>query len=477
MAEGAATARLEAGSFRDRDGRVFYRDGRVYRALSEEGLEDWKRLAATRFFPRMVEAGKIVPTETADLPPSSLESLPGPWVAALEHERIPFVTYPYEWCFSMLRDAALLQLELVAAALDEDLIPKDATSYNVQWRGCRPVFIDTASFENLAPGDPWVGYLQFCRLFLYPLLLTAHLDIPFHPWMRGDLEGPTPAAMSAVFGSWRRRLKPGVLRDVYLQAKLQAGAAEGDAAVRGELREAGFPKELIVANVKRLQGLVDRLRWRREHSEWAAYDGDNTYDSEARGVKEQFVADVAAERHRKLVWDLGANTGRYSLLAAAHADRVVAFDADHLAIERLYRRLRKEGPDNVLPLVMNLAAPSPGLGWRHGERASLGERPSPDLVLALALIHHVVIGAHVPLPDFVAWLGDLGADLVIEFVTKDDPMVKRLLRNKADRYHDYEPEVFEACLAERFEIVRREGLPSGTRTLYHARPRSLPTSP
>ena len=199
---------------------------------------------------------------------------------------------------------------------------------------------------------------------------------------------------------------------------------------------------------------------------------ENSYDRENREIKERFVAEAVDRRKWPLVWDLGCNTGAYSRIAARNADYVVAFDADQLAVERLYRSLRAGGPTNILPLFNNLADASPPLGWRHRERRALTERGSPDLTLCLALIHHMVITANIPLPEFVQWLGSLGSALVIEFVTKDDPMVKKLLRNKTDIYDDYEVEVFESCLSESFRVERRETLHRGTRRLYFAVPSS-----
>jgi len=467
---------LDPGSFRDREGRVFTLEDRVLRALSPRAFAAWETLAATRFFHRLTEEGKVVATRQVDFPEAELRALSPHWVAVLEHEPIPFVSYPYEWSFSMLRDAAELQLELLLEALEEGLILKDSSAYNVQWQGARPVFIDVASFEKWVEGDPWVGYLQFCQLFLYPLVLTAYRDVSFQPWLRGAIDGISPEECNRLL-RLRDRFRPGVFADVYLQAKLQArsareSAASAERSVRAELRQAGFRKEMIAHNVRRLRKIVGKLAWRRSRSEWAEYAEENSYDRENREIKERFVREVAATRHWRLVWDLGSNTGVFSRIAAEHADYVVALDADHLAVDRLYRRLAAEGPGNILPLVGNLADASPALGWRHRERKALSERPRPELTLCLALIHHMVITANIPLPEFVDWLASLGSHLVIEFVTKDDPMVRKLLRNKEDIYHDYEIPVFEACLGEHFEILRQEHLQAGNRKLYFARPLS-----
>jgi len=459
----------DAGSFRDREGRVFYQDGKVFRALSERAATAWKKLDGSKFFHRFVTASKIVATREAEYPKAALEELSPHWVLVLEHDRIPFVSYPYEWPFAMLRDAAVLQLDLTIAALAEDMILKDASAYNVQWRGTRPVFIDTASFDVWEEGEPWVGYLQFCQLFLYPLLLTAYRDIPFQAWLRGAIDGILPEEMLNVL-TWRDRFRPGVFKDVYVQAKLKTKYADTRQDVRGDLHRLGFGKELILNNLRRLKKIVEKLEWRRASSEWASYVEESSYDDEATAVKKAFVQEAASRQRWGLAWDLGANTGTFSRIVAEHAEHVVAFDADLLAIERLYLNLRDSGPQNVLPLVMNLADPSPALGWRHQERKALTERGTPELILCLALIHHLVITANVPMPECVDWLASFGAHLVIELVTKEDRQVKKLLRNKPDIYHDYETEPFEEHLSRHFQVVHRKRYHDETRILYSCAP-------
>jgi len=464
---------LERGSFRDRDSRVFYSGGRVLRGLSEAGREAWETLEATSFFSRMISAGKIVSSDR--LQPEAVHEGEGDpelagWSAFLEHARIPFVSYPYEWPFGMLRDAALLELELMSAALAEDMVLKDATPYNVQWFGARPTFIDIPSFVPLPPGEPWAGYRQFCELFLYPLMLQAYKGVPYHAWLRGSIDGIPPDHCLGMM-SLRDLFRPGVMVHVKLQAMLQGSFSSTKRDVRGDLRKAGFQKELIVANVRKLTKLVKRLRWKQAQSEWSDYAENTSYDDAEHRQKVDFVRGAVTDRARQLVWDFGCNTGEYSRIAAETTPHVVAIDGDHLAVERLYQGLAAEGNERILPLVMPLNDASPNLGWRGTERGDLRQRGAPDLVLCLALIHHMVIGANIPLAEFVDHLGDLGADVVVEFVSKADPMVETLLRNKEDKYDDYDQEHLERCLARLFEVVRSEAVGGGRRTLYYARRR------
>lgn len=463
-------ARLEPGSFRDRTARVFVSGDGILRGLNQQALDNWERLRSSRLFSRFSASGALVRTErVTDLDTNGRGPELREWAAVLHHERIPFVSYPYEWCFGMLRDAACLQLDLLVAALDEGMVLKDATPFNVQWRGAQPVFIDIASFQPLGPGEPWPGYRQFCRTFLYPLQLQAYRGVPFQPWLRGSLEGIASDHCWRML-SPRDWFRPGVFTDVYLQAKAEARYADTGRNVRGEIRAAGFTPALIAANVKRLRKIVQGLRWAPGESVWSEYATHNSYEAAEAARKQAFVRDVAASRRWRLAWDIGCNTGTFSRIAAEHADTVVALDADAVAIERFYQDIKREQNRTILPLVFDLADPSPGLGWRGRERMPLADRGRPDLVLCLALIHHAVIGANIPLGEFVEWLSGLGADLVIEFVTREDPMVQRLLSNKDDQYDDYQLERFELELRQRFHVERQMTVSDGKRVLYHARP-------
>ena len=436
----------------------------MLRALSEEGLEDWRALSGSRLFGEAVSEGKLVGTTVAD---ATIDGA----AAVLEHERIPFVSYPYEWTFAMLRDAALLQLELLQRGLDENLILKDASSYNVQWRGTKPVFIDVGSFERLREGEPWAAYRQFCMLYLNPLLLQAHKGIDFRPWLRGSLAGITPAETRHVLGG-RDVLRRGVLTNVALHARLERKHDESSRDVKTELKRAGFKKELIVANVRRLEKLVRRLEWKAGASEWSGYEATTSYDEADASRKEEFVREVVHTREWSLVWDIGCNEGRHSRIAAENAGYVVALDGDAAVVDRLYRALSAESSDRILPLAVDVTDPSPALGWHGLERQTLDARGKPELTLCLAVLHHVAISGNVPVPEFLSWLAELGTALVIEFPTRDDPRVAALLLRKKDRAHpDYDREPFERALAERFDILRTEELSSGTRLLYFARPR------
>lgn len=442
-------------------------------------MSDWNYVSGTPFFRRAMDEGLIVQTGLAALPEMA-RSEPGadgsepqpavPWAGALWHERLPFISYPYEWSFGMLQDAALLHLDLLERALADDVSMKDGTAYNVQWRGATPVFIDVASFEPLSPGQPWAGYRQFCQTFLYPLFLQAYKHVDFQPWLRGRLDGITPEEFRNLM-SFRDRFRPGVFTHVILHAWLQSRKTFDEVDTARALPKAGFAKELIRNNARGLRRLVSRLNWTPPASAWSGYIGDNTYSQRDRDRKLEFVRRVVAQRARGLTWDLGCNTGEYSRIAAENSDLVVAADADPQSVERLYQSLRTGQASlrgRILPLVVSVSDPSGGLGWRGAERKPFEVRGHPELILCLALVHHLVISQGIPLPELVRWLTALAPELIIEFVDKSDPMVKRLLRGRRDNYTDYSADVLRECLSESMEIVQTEALECGTRTLFHA---------
>jgi len=457
---------VDSGSFRDRDGRVYRVDGRIIRGLSAGALADFDKLQSKPFYQRFQAKGQLVTSERLQsdqvpLPQAEKQR----WAGFLEHQRVPVISYPYEWTFGMLRDAALLQLDLVEAAIVEDMTLKDATPYNIQFLSGRPVFIDIPSFETLQAGTPWAGYRQFCEMYLFPLMLQAYKGIAFQPLMRGSIDGVSVQTAASLFG-FRDRFRSGVFSHVWLQSKLDRRYGSTQKDVRTDLKSAGFHKELILANVRKLRKLVTALHWRGEGSEWGAYEAFHNYSESDHALKEAFIDECVAASGAGCVWDIGCNTGQFSKIAARHARQVLAMDLDHFAVERLYREIRAGETGNILTLLQNVADPSPSWGWRNRERSDLISRARPDLVLCLALIHHVVISANVPLDEFIGWLAESTDQLVIEYVSRKDDKVKTLLRNKEDKYSDYSRERLEQALGRHFAIRRQQTLESGNRFLY-----------
>lgn len=462
----------DAGSFRDRASRVFLLHGVVYRALSPLAQADWHRVSNQPFFQQLLSRGSVVRTRELSADETTQFQLSPSIAAILQHDRIPFVSYPYEWSFSMLRTAAILHLEILTEAIEVGTILKDSSPYNVQFRGSQPVFIDIGSFVKHGENEPWTGYRQFCELMLFPLLLQAYRQIDLQPILRAHLDGIS-ASQFLRHLSWRDRFRPGVFTHGWLQSLLERQTNASQTDTVGGLKSSGFDRRLIQQNLRKLTALLQRLTWQPAATQWSHYRHELPHVVQDLEVKSGFVRGICEKRPRSLVWDLGCNDGHFSRIAAEHADYVVAMDQDHGCVERLYLDLAANAGTrgNILPLRIDLLNPSPAQGWRGRERSRLEDRGRPDLVLCLGLIHHLVIAGNIPLPAVVDWLASLQAEVIIEFPSKRDPMVRGLLRNKADQYEDYSLPALESALQESgLKIQSRTALPSGERTLLYVTP-------
>lgn len=473
MPEGAqppATHR-DPASYRDPAGFVFRRDGVVLRQIAPSFAEDWEAFVASGLLDRLVEAGMLVAHEEVDV---GLAAEP-PAHRVIRPQPLDFVSYPYEWSFSQLKDAALLTLRAQEMAAEAGMSLRDASAYNVQLVRGRPLLIDSLSFERATPGAPWIAYRQFCEHFLAPLALMARVDIRLGSLLRDHLEG-VPLDLAARLLPRRTRLSLGLGPHIHLHARAQrrhaADAARDpvpgpSAAGRGPTLSASRQRALIES----LRSTLEGLRWRAVGTEWADYAEHTGYADAATRAKEAAVSSALAAIGGDRAWDLGANTGRYSRIAADLGYGVVAFDVDPAAVERAWLALRAAGDGRILPLLGDLADPSPALGWANVERRSLLERARADVTLALALVHHLAIGRNVPLKMIAELLARLAAHAIVEFVPREDPMVRRLLASRRDVFEDYGEDGFRAAFEARFEVVAVTPIEGSPRSVWHFRRR------
>jgi hypothetical protein len=456
------TTELLPSSFRDPHGFLFTRDGRLLRQVNEAGAEDFDLLNQSGLYAALVERGLLVAHDVVDLSQAASPVAH----AVIAPERIPFISYPYEWCFSQLQAAALATLEIQSVALDHGMTLRDASAYNIQFRDGRPVLIDTLSLGRLEEGEPWVAYRQFCQHFLAPLALMSYRDIRLGQLLRVHLDG-VPLDLAAELLPTRARSRPPLLLHVFAHAKSQAKHA-GDANTAAERdRRKGFSLQAFRGVVASLETGVRKLSWDAGNTEWSDYyEEAGHYTSEAaehkRALLEEFVTTAAPSS----VWDLGGNTGRFSRIASERGIPTVCFDVDAGCVEKNHQEVVAKGQRNLLPLVMDLTNPSPALGWANRERASLAERGPVDMALALALIHHLAVGGNVPLPQLAATLRGLCSWLAVEFVPKSDPKVGVLLASREDIFPDYTQDGFERAFDPLFTVERAELIKGSERTLY-----------
>ena len=453
------------GSFRDPSGFVFIRDGAVYRQVSPSYQANYDHLLGSGLYADLTERQLLVPhIETDSHAPGDQEAY-----KVLKPLQIPFISYPYEWSFSQMKDAALLTLAVQKRALSRGMALKDASAYNVQFSGGKPILIDTLSFEIYQEGQAWVAYKQFCQHFLAPLMLMSRKDIRLSQLLRVNIDGiPLDLASAIAPKTTYRRL--GLLMHLHLHARAQQRYKDASRAARSMGRK-GIGKQSLLQIADSLRSTINGLRWRHDLTDWSDYYEGESYLEAAFGDKLALVAEFLELIKPGFVMDLGANTGEFSRLASGAGAFTVSADSDPGVVEANYLKVKDEKEKNVLPLLLDLVNPSGSIGWANAERQSLAERSKADCLLALALIHHLAISNNVPLTSVAEYFAGLAKWLVIEFVPKSDKQVQKLLRTRDDIFDRYTVEGFEASFRESYETVKTRPLQDSARILYLMRRR------
>ncbi len=446
------------GSFRDPHARLFVRDGRLFRALDHRGRRDWEAASNAGLIAGLIEDGLMVRTVESDqAPPAGMED-----ALVLESDLVRPITYPYEWSFLMLRDAALVMLEITERALEAGIELKDATAYNVVFSGTNPVFVDAGSFAAGFSGH-WRGYAQFCDHFLAPLMVQSYLEIPFQSWLRGSLEGIPIVHLAKLmgFGGW---FKPGVAKHVKLRARLDKSVADYGSDRRRAVRaQTQLPVEVVIKNVESMRRLVGKLSSRLE-TEWASYGSTRPYQDDETAAKRSAVHDLCAlTGGGDLAWDLGANDGEFTEILSQYFSIVVGIDRDPAAVDALYRRF-KTGGSTATAAVLELLDPSGPRGWQGAERLAWADRDRPQMTMWLAVIHHLSITGAVPLERVVRAAVDAAPWSIIEWVDPSDPQVDLLMAGLDQHDRLYSWEVFERGVAAAGRIVETRPV-SATRDL------------
>lgn len=451
----------DPASFRDPAGHVHLRDGRVFRSVLPAGIEHYRAVKASGFLEVAVRNGRLI--EGQEVEPALLREEEPAAIHVIEHPRLEFISYPYEWSFPGLQAAALLTLDLHLDALGYGLTLSDASAYNIQFVGPRPLCIDYLSLIPYQAGQVWLGYRQFCEQLLNPLLLTAKTGVAFQPLYRGTLEGLRSAELAALL-PLRAKLDPRIALHVVLQGRLQRTVTARRTSIARGIR---LSPNALANNLRAMRGWVAGLRPpASQQTPWERYEQTAHYTGDERAAKASFVAAAVTAAGPPTLWDLGCNSGEYSELALrSGARKVIGFEPDPGALNAAYRRAT-EKQLHFLPLALDLANPSPALGWRQQERLGLAERRNADFVLCLALLHHLVLGRNLPLPQVLEWLISLAPRGVLEFVPKEDPMAQQLLALKPDIAPDYDRSSVAALLRRQVRIERETVVTGSGRVLY-----------
>jgi hypothetical protein len=442
-------------SFRDRSGFLFQRDGIIYRQVNITYKENYDYLMNSGLYETLVRSDLLIPHEEADI------EVPKFAYKVIKPELIPFISYPYEWCFSQLKDAALTTLRIQKKALDFGMSLKDSSAYNIQFRGGRPVLIDTLSFEKYREGRPWVAYRQFCQHFLAPLALMSYKDVRLSKLLRIYIDG-VPLDLASSLLPFHTRLRFSLLSHIHLHARSQKLFASRTVDINGYR----MSRLSFLGLIESLESAVKKLKWQPAGTEWVEYYEETNYSPQAFQHKKQLVAEFFDRIKPVNVWDLGANVGVFSRLASDREIPTISFDIDLAAVEKNYLDCVRKGEPHILPLVLDLTNPSPGIGWDNKERMSLMERGPADAVLALALIHHLAIANNLPLGHIAQFLAKICHSLIIEFVPKTDSQVQRLLSTRGDIFPDYVQQAFEKEFSRYFAIEDSANIRDSQRILY-----------
>lgn len=461
-----------AASFRDPSGFVFQRDGLLFRQVNQSYSRQYDALMSSGLYARLVEAGLLVPHE--EINASEGVTSENAYLV-LKPLQLPFISYPWEWSFSQLKDAALTTLEIQKIALEHGMTLKDCSAFNVQLFNGGSVFIDTLSFEEYIEGRPWAPYRQFCQHFLAPLALMSLVDVRLGGLLRVHIDG-VPLDLASRLLAGRARFSLGL--NLHIRAHARSQRRYQDKAVDKRNFSRAFSKTALLGLLDNLEGTVRKLRWKPEGTEWAEYYSDDSYTAAGLEHKKQLVESFAQQAlsrpnrngkgsgDRPMLWDLGANTGLHSRLASKAAALTAAFDADPACVEMNYLNAVKQQETGILPLLMDLTNPTPGIGWAGRERSSMAQRGPAHTAMALALIHHLAISNNVPLGMIADFFADICHNLIVEFVPKADHKVQKLLATREDVFPSYTQEGFEQVFGELFETLASEKIAESERVLY-----------
>lgn len=443
-------------SFRDSSGFLFIRDGQLLRQINKTYQEDYELLLSSGLYQKLISQKLLIDHQEEGL----LDFYSSAGYKIIKPRQLDIISYPYEWCFSQLKDAALLTLQIQKLALEHGLSLKDASAYNVQFYNGRAIFIDTLSFEKYKEGCPWPAYKQFCQHFLAPLALISYKDLNLGQLAKLFIDGVDLNLASKLLpiSSW---LNFSLLTHIHLHAKSQKHYADKKIKYQRKIS-----KQAVLALIDNLESAVKKLKFPPTSTEWGEYYSFTNYSDKAFEYKKELVEEFLEKLKPKNVWDLGGNTGIFSRLASDKNIPTICFDIDLVAVEKNYLYTKKNKEKNLLPLFLDLTNPSPNIGWANQERDSWQDRGPADTLMALALIHHLAISNNLPFDRIASYFSNLGNNLIIEFVPKDDSKVEKLLATREDIFSEYDQAHFEEAFSKYFDIKESKNIKESKRYLY-----------
>ena len=453
---------FDRGSFRDQAGKIFYLDNKVYRVIKREGVERLNFLLENQVIEKSIKENYLIKSKIVkniDINKNFTQD-----DLIFEHEKIPYISYPYEWSFSQLKAAALHHLDFHLYLLDMGVNLIDASAYNIQFIGNKPIFIDLLSLKKYEEGEYWIGHKQFCENFLNPLILQSKKGIHFNNWFKGNLEGIKTQDLDNIL-SFKDKLSYNIFFQVYLLNKFDQTSKNSTKQFKSNFKKK-FLKKNFYALLKQIRNFIQSLKPKKNKTIWEDYSQNNTYDQNEEKNKIDCVSEFISKNKFEILCDLGCNNGLYSIIALNKGvKKVIGFDYDLNAVEDAYNISRKKNY-NFLPLYLDASNPSTRIGWNEEERKSFKDRANFDCVLALAFEHHLSLAKNIPLEELLEWLISIAPKGLIEFVPKNDQTVIKMLEIKGDIFHDYTEENFEKFIKKNAKIISKKNITKSGRKIY-----------
>ena len=455
---------FEKGSYRDPVGKIFYYKGRVLRGLNSKGVERFKYIKENHILDESIKKNFLISTkEATDLPKINELS---EFDLILEHKKLDYITYPYEWCFEQLKDAALHHLNFQLFLLEKNCVLIDASAYNIQFINSKPIFIDTLSLSEYKEGSYWTGHKQFCENFLNPLILSSKKNIDFNNWFKGNLEGITTSDLNNIL-SLKDKLNYSLFFHVFLMDRYEKKALLKPKEISQRInKKKALSKKSYKGMLLQLKKFILGLSKDKTLSKWSNYSENNSYNPEEEEKKIRIIENFIKKNKFNYLADLGCNDGLYSFKSLkCGAKKVLGFDSDLNVLNKAYLS-SKINNLNFHPVYIDFTNPSPSQGWNEKERKGFNQRMKFNGMIALALYHHITIGNNIPMKEAIDWLISFAPKGVIEFVPKEDDMIKEMTKLKGDIFENYNEERFKLYLEQKVKIININKVSSSGRTLY-----------
>lgn len=443
-------------SFRDPSGFVFKKNSEIYRQINKTYKAEYLTLTNSGLYDTLVKKNYLI--SHIELEPDY--DTDNEFYKLIKPEQLTTISYPHEWCFSQLKDAALLTLNIQKLTMKYDMSLKDASTYNIQFKNGKPIFIDTLSFEIYNEKAPWIAYGQFCKHFLAPLALMCYTDVSLNQLFVTNIDG-IPLNLAVKLLPTKARLNAGLLLHLFLHNNSNE-KHQGDKIVN---QAQGSSRLALEGLLDSLISTVKGLKLPKSKTEWGDYYNNTNYTSSAFEQKKTLIKELIAKTSPKKLCDIGANRGDFTRLASK-ATECISFDIDFNAVEQNYSIVKSNNETNILPLLLDLTNPSPAIGFANKERDNFATRYKCDTILALALIHHLAISNNLPFENIASFFAELTNYLIIEFVPKSDSKVQILLGSRKDIFANYTEEQFELVFSKHFEIIEKHSISDSLRKVY-----------